>query len=348
MIIDAHLDIAYNEWALGRDFFLPALDKRAREAGTNPAQKEDLCTVGVPDLQSAGVGLVIASIFTEPARSSDQRAGFVYTTPEEAEAQGTRQVECYRRICIDPRLMPITKRSDLDTLLQARTQRPLIGLMMEMEGADPILSPADVAVWWERGVRQVGLAWAYGSRYCGGNAQPGPLTPAGADLLHEMEDAGMILDVSHLAEQSFWQALAVFHGPIVASHANCRVLVPGERQLSDDMIKAIAERDGVIGVVLFNRFLKPGWTLEQGKQAVTLANVLQHIDHICQLAGNAQHVGIGSDLDGGFGTEATPAEIDTSADLRLLAPALIAAGYRDAVDGIMGGNWLHFLQRSLP
>ncbi len=195
----------------------------------------------------------------------------------------------------------------------------------------------------------IGLTWATANRYAGSNKEPGPLTADGRLLLREMERARMILDTSHLAEEAFFQALRVFSGPVVASHANARALVPSPRHLSDLLIRAITERDGAIGVIPYNRFLKADWTPEQGKEAVTLADVVQHIDHICQVAGDAEHVGPGSDFDGGIGMEATPAGIDTVADLRLIGPALAAAGYSAAaVDNILGGNWLRFLRRNLP
>jgi len=348
MIIDAHQDLAYDAWALGRDFFLSAYTKRAREASVAP-QGADICTLGWPELQTGDVGLVFGSIFVETARSAHLRPGFAYNTPDEARSQALMQLAYYHRLASDPRIILVKTKADLDRLNKERARRPTLGLLVELEGAEAILAPGEVGEWQAQGVRQIGLAWAYANRYCGGNRQPGPLTADGKALLRAMERAGLILDVSHLAEESFWPALDVFGGPVVASHSNCRALVPGERQLSDDMIRALVACGGVIGIVFYNRFLKPGWTPEQGKDAVTLSDVVAHIDHICQLAGSANHVGIGSDLDGGFGAEATPAEIDTVADLPRLAAALAAAGYDSAArDNIMGNNWLHLLQQTLP
>lgn len=349
MIIDAHLDLAYSHWALGRDATLSAHDQRTREQLARPEQREEICTVGLPDLVRGGVRLIFGSIFTETAAAGSNRPGFVYETAQEAEEQGLFQAAYYQRLAECGDCLLIRSKNDLAALSEAQRNRPTVGLLVEMEGADPITSPAKLALWRQHGVRQVGPAWALGSRYCGGNRRPGPLTSAGADLLREMDAAGLILDVSHLAEESFWQALRIFKGPVVASHANCRSLVPGERQLSDDMIRAICERGGVIGVVLYNQFLKAGWTLQQGKDAVTLHDVVRHIDHVRHVAGSTAHSGIGSDLDGGFGREATPAEIDTVADLRLLGPALAVAGYSEAdIVGILGGNWLRLLEDALP
>src|SRR5262249_47892800 len=148
-------------------------------------------------------------------------------------------------------------------------------------------------------------------------------------------------------EESFWQALERFGGPVIASHSNCRALVPTDRHLSDQMIRAIAERDGVIGTVLANQFLVSGWTPAAGP--VTLEAVVRHIDRICQLTGSARHSALGSDFDGGFGVESTPDAFDSIADLSKLAGALAQRDYSPAdIEGILGGNWLRFLSHALP
>jgi membrane dipeptidase len=216
-----------------------------------------------------------------------------------------------------------------------------------MEGADPIRAPAEVEQWFADGLRLVGLAWK-GTRYSGGTDMPGPLTPLGKDLLKEMERVGLILDVTHMAEESFWQALEHFHGPVIASHSNCRVFAPSDRHLSDHMIHALAERDAVIGIVPANFFLDGTWN-RHNRFKIGLDQMVRHIDHICQLTGNALHVGLGSDIDGGFGRDETPEELDTVADLAKLADALRQKDYKEEdIIRIMGGNWQRFLERSLP
>jgi membrane dipeptidase len=220
-----------------------------------------------------------------------------------------------------------------------------------MEGGDPILSPEDVAWWQSRDVRIVGPAWK-ATRYCGGTGQPGPLTQEGRALMRELSRAGMILDTSHMAGQSFWQALDIFEGTVIASHSNCRALAPAsnaDRHLSDEMIRALIERDAVIGVVLYNAFLTPDYQKGQPKEQVNLSAVLRHIDHICQLAGNTMHVAIGSDMDGGFGSESMPHELDSAADLPRIAGELLLMGYsEEEVVAIMGENWLRVLEKGLP
>jgi membrane dipeptidase len=221
-----------------------------------------------------------------------------------------------------------------------------------MEGADGIREPAEAEQWLERGVRLVGLAWS-GTRYAGGTGEPGPLTPEGRELLNVMASLGLMLDLSHLSDESCLEALDRFQGTVVATHANPRALVRNparpERFLTDEMIRHLAERGGVVGIVPFNRFLTGDWKNSDGKQAVTLARVVAMIDHICQLTGSARHVGLGSDFDGGFGVESVPAEIDTVADLQKIGVALQTQGYAEKdVAGILGLNWVEVLRRGLP
>ncbi len=264
-----------------------------------------------------------------------------------------QQMAYYKALAQEPGISLVLTREDLARVLTAwehsspgEPERPL-GIVPLMEGADPIRTPDEAAQWYANGLRVVGLAWQ-NTRYSGGTAAPGPLTPAGRALLREMERVGLILDTTHLAEESFWQAMEHFHGPVIASHSNCRVFTPGDRQLSDDMIRALARRDGIIGIVPYNKFLTGAWTRER-RIPVTLHQMLLHIDHVCQLTGDALHVGIGSDIDGGFGRDETPQELDTVADVAKLADALLNSGYpAEAVRQIMGGNWRRFLERNLP
>jgi membrane dipeptidase len=215
-----------------------------------------------------------------------------------------------------------------------------------MEGADPIRSPADVETFFNGGVRIVGLAWKR-TRYAGGTGNPGPLTPDGHALVRELDRFGIIHDASHLAEESCWNLLDVTGGSVIASHSNCRAIVPGDRHLSDDMIRAIAQRGGVIGINFFDKFLLP--PDEYGKRRASLNDVVRHIQHICDLVGDAKHVGLGTDMDGGLGREQIPMEIETSADLPRVCDALAAGGFSDdEVRAIAGENWLSFFVRALP
>jgi membrane dipeptidase len=219
-----------------------------------------------------------------------------------------------------------------------------------MEGGDPIVAPAQAQRWFADGLRCVGLAHYGRSAYAVGTGDAGPLSRAGLELLREFQSLGMILDLTHSSDPSFFQALDAFAGPVLASHNNCRALVPGDRQYSDEQIRLLIGRNAVIGVACDAWMLVPDYVRGQTpREAATLESVADHIDHICQIAGNTKHVGIGSDLDGGFGTEQSPLEIDSIADLQKLEPILRGRGYSDGdVAAVFHGNWLRFFTANLP
>ena len=347
VIVDAHLDIAYNSVMLGRDFLLSAYTKRARES-PSLSEQEGVATVGFPEMEAVNLRVVFASIW---AAACDNFMGVTfdpcYRTAEEASEQGLRQLAYYEDLTKDSRLTIIRGRSGLEEVTGSDRHR--LGIVLAMEGADPIISPKHLHSWVERGLRVVGLSHGR-TGYAGGTRQPGPLTQLGRELLAEMEHEPTILDTSHMAEESFFDAIELFNGPIIATHSNCRTIVPTDRHLSDEMIRAIVKRDGVIGTVLYNKFLTPDWKKGLGaKEQVTLSHLVQHVRHVCDVAGDSNHVGIGSDLDGGFGSESIPAELDTIADAPKIAKALTEGGFSERqVDNIMGQNWLRFLSRTLP
>lgn len=345
VIVDGHLDIAWNKVALQRDFLESVTRKRARE-GTHPAHGEGSALVGLPEMLAGNVRVAFATLYVSPTRPNRQGWGRTYSTPHEAYDQAMEQLAYYTELPErDERVALIATREDLERVLATSEQ---VGLVILMEGADPIIAPEQTAEWFERGVRIVGLAWQQ-TRYAGGTGAPGPLTALGRALMPHLERAGMILDVSHLAEESFWNALDMFGGTVVASHSNCRALVDSDRHLSDAMIRALVERDGMIGIVLYGRFLKPGWEISARRDALTLADGVRHIEYICERAGDTRHVGIGSDFDGGFGMEAVPREIETIADLHRLGDALSDARFSDAdIANILGNNWIRLLRRALP
>lgn len=222
------------------------------------------------------------------------------------------------------------------------------GFILSMEGADPIVDPSHAEFWFRQGLRIVGLSHYGQSAYAHGTGSEGGLTAAGRDLLRALEDLGMILDLTHLADEAFWEAIDGFRGPVLASHNNCRSITPGQRQFSDDQIRKIIERNGIIGVAFDAWMLAPGWTEDRSSRApILLENAIDHIDRICQIAGNTRHIAIGSDLDGGFGTEQTPDDMNTIADLQRLQPMLAARGYRaDDIERIFHANWMNFFRRN--
>jgi len=226
-----------------------------------------------------------------------------------------------------------------------------VGLVMLMEGAEAVRDPSELEEWWQLGLRAIGPAWA-GTRFCGGTREPGPLTKEGYALLEAMSALGFILDVSHMDEQALLQALDFYPGRIVCTHANCGSLLDdpdSNRHLSDRAIQGLLEREAVLGLVPFNSFLYAGWQRGQRRELAPLSRLADHIDHVCQMAGDAQHAGLGSDFDGGFGLQSVPPEIDTIADLGKLVPLLGERGYAGAdIAAILGGNWLELLRSALP
>jgi membrane dipeptidase len=342
VIVDAHQDIAYNAIALGRDFGTSASERRAKE-GADP--RGGLATISLPDALNGNVRLIFSTLYASPA--SADHPGPRYSTPEGAEAQAREQLDYYRVLATDPRVSLITTRVDLERVISSPEAH--VGLVILMEGADPIVRPQDASRWFSWGVRIVGPAW-HQTRYAGGTGAPGPLTELGRTLMVELGKSGFILDTSHLSEESFFESLELFKGSVIASHSNVRKFVPTDRQLSDEMIRALVERDGVIGTVFFNEFLRHGWR-DSGahKEQVTLSTVVDEMKYVCDLAGDVRHVGIGTDFDGGFGAEAIPKELDTVADLGRVGEALSEANFTDEdVEAILGGNWMRVLRQSLP
>jgi membrane dipeptidase len=266
-----------------------------------------------------------------------------------AKAQG--QLAYYRVLEAQGKVRLIADWSELQAHVRAWKEpgaaEPL-GFVLAMEGADPIVEPSQVASWWEDGLRVVSLSHYGLSAYAYGTGTEGGLTGPGRDLLRTMEDVGMILDVTHLSEPAFWEALDAYGGPVLASHQNCRALVPGDRQFSDAQVQALIDRGGVLGVALDAWMLYPGWIKgETSPQVVSLDAVAEQIDHVCQVAGSARHAAIGSDLDGGYGTEQCPRDLDTIADLQKIPQLLSRRGYKGTdVEAIMHGNWLRFFQES--
>jgi membrane dipeptidase len=346
-IVDGHLDLAENVTLFGRDLTVSVAEIRAHERRTTRQ-----ATVSLPDLERGGIAVVCATVtagflVTDVGASFEPRSA-IYHTPEEAEAQALMQIALYEEWQRQGRVRLLKSMCDLDDHLALWREDRKPGLVLLMEGADPIVHIHDLAKWWQRGLRMIGLTYgdtAYGSGVAGGSRtfRQGGLTAAGIALLESMVEIGFVWDISHLTEAGIWQGLKRGIPHICASHANVRALVPTDRHLNDDVIHAVAAMQGVIGLVFSNGFLEPRWR-EDRSVAVTLdGQVRRHATHIANLVG-WDCVGIGSDLDGGFGREESPAEIDTVADLEKVGAA-VPPGARDAV---LSTNWLNFLRRTLP
>ncbi len=329
-IVDAHLDLAWNV-SRGRDVTEAAADQ--------PIVENETATVGLPDLHAGDVDLVCGTLFALKGDGG-------YHDQIGAAWQAFAQLKSYYAWAAGGLIRPVQTAADLDS--------KGLGLIVLMEGADPInLDGRDglesPAWWFERGVRMVGMAWGQ-TRFAGGTAAPGPLTDDGRRLVRELDQLGMIHDASHLAEASLEDLLDLATGPVCASHSNCRAIVrddPRGRHLPDGQIRAIVGRNGVIGINLLDSFLLPPGEL--ATRRATLADVVAHVRHVCDLAGDDHHVGLGSDLDGGFGRERVPEELHSAADLGRLGDALSTGGFGDdAVARILCGNWRAFFRQSLP
>jgi membrane dipeptidase len=359
LIVDSHEDIAWNMLTFGRDPTRSVAETRARESAGGARNPQGETLLGYPDHVRGGVAVAFATLNVIPARRKEHAwETLAYATQAEAHRLAYMQAEAYQHLVEDhaDKFQQVVHQSALREVLETWSgdppAAPRVGLVEMIEGADCVQEPEELEEWYTAGVRIIGPAWS-GTRYCGGTREPGPLTADGRKLLQAMDELGMMLDLSHMAEQAYYEALDSFAGTIIASHSNARALLDGspvpDRHLSDAMVRRLVERDGVIGVVPYNRFLTGGWLPEDGRAGVTLEHVLRQIDHICQLAGDAQHTGLGSDFDGGFGLNQIPTGLDSIADLRFIGDSLTRSGYQPAdVEAILSGNWLRMLRRGLP
>jgi membrane dipeptidase len=319
VIVDAHLDIAWNAVSAGRGFLAP------------PAPNY---LISRSSLVGAGVGLVFATLYAAPARAGrSMRTRFVYENPHEANVMAMAEVNYYRSCG----LQFIGDKAELKAYLRGWRRGQLAAVLL-MEGADPIEDPSQLGAWTDMGVRIIGPAWG-ATRYSGGTGAPGGLTELGVQLLKAMRRKRVILDLSHMAEQSVQDAFALWRGPIMASHSNARALVPGDRQITDATAKEVASRDGMLGISFYARHLRRSGP-------ATLDDVIRHTLHLAKAAGGPERMGLGTDLDGGF--DAREAPIKSLAGLRELETRLRRHFTRAQVEGIMGANWLEFLSRSLP
>jgi membrane dipeptidase len=352
LIFDAHLDLAMNALEWNRDFSRPIEEIRGRERGMTDRPDRERGTVSFAEMRRGRVGLCVATQIARYVHVDSPLPG--WHSPEQAWAMTQGQLAWYREMEARGELIQVRDAADLDRHVQRwrgdTDERLPIGYILSLEGADSIVSMRHLERAVETGLRAIGPAHYGPGTYAHGTDADGGIGVRGRELLREMERLGVILDATHLCDTSFWEALEAFRGPVWASHSNCRALVPHNRQFSDDQIRALVERGAVIGAALDAWMIVPGW--ERGRSTpesagVTLDRLLDHVDHICQIAGNAAHVGIGSDLDGAFGREQTASEIETIADLARIPHLLRARGYakRD-IEAIAHGNFIGFLRRA--
>jgi membrane dipeptidase len=353
LFFDAHLDLSMNAMEWNRDLRWTIEEIRESEKGKFDKPDRAKGTVSFSALRRGNVGIVVGTQIARFTKRTNTLPGASWSSPEQAWAQTQGQLAWYQAMEKDGQIRFIRHLEDLELHLKEWNEDSVhtpIGLILSLEGADSILSMEHLAEAHAYGLRAIGPAHYGPGTYAHGTNSEGGIGEKGRMLLREMERLGIILDVTHLSDESFWEALDQYQGPIWASHNNCRALVPHQRQFSDEQLHAIIERGGVIGVAFDAWMLSTNW--ERGKSTpesenVSLKTVIDHVDHICQLAGNADHVGMGTDLDGAFGTEQCPKDVDTIADLQKIPDLLRQRGYAEEdIEKIGAGNWINFLRRS--
>lgn len=352
-ILDAHLDLSMNALEWNRDLTRPISEINAREKGLNDKPDRGRATVSLPELRKGNIGLVVATQIARYVAPGNPLPG--WHSPEQAWAHTQGQFAWYQAMVDQGEMSQIKNWKELEAHLASwnaatdKSKHP-IGFILSLEGADSLVNLDYLEKAYDYGLRAIGPAHYGPGRYAHGTDASAPLNSQGKELLRKMDELGMILDATHLCDEAFWEALKIFKGPVWASHNNCRALVDHNRQFSDDMIQALIERGAVIGGAFDAWMLSPNW--ERGKSTpverdVRITTVLDHLDHICQIAGNADHIGIGSDLDGGFGKEQCPWDLESIADLSKIPDLLKNKGFeKNDIEKVMHGNWLNFLKKN--
>ena len=370
LIIDAHLDLAWNAVSFDRDQLLSIQELREKERGMTGKSRGN-CTTSLPEMRKGGVGVALGTVLSRAMPKDlpdlDPNMGTIgdrahgeiivrenldYANQTICCAAGQAQLAYYKLLQQQGHMRMIGNRATLDevwSLWESSPDTAPIGNILSMEGTDPIIDPSQAEWWFEQGLRTACLAHYGPSAYSMGTGGDGPLTHKGRELLKEMDRLGIILDLVHTADTALEQALEVYSKPVFISHGDCRAITPHDRQISNEQIQWVVERGGVIGVVLDSWMIAPGWRKGATDNArATLEQLVDHVEHICTIAGNTRHVGIGSDLDGGFGTEQCPEGLETIA-LQRIGDIMSGRGYSDAdIDATFHGNFLRFFRENLP
>src|SRR6478736_2260072 len=350
--VDAHLDLSMNAMEWNRDLRRPIEEIRGREKGMTDKPDRGKNVVSFSELRKGNIGLVVGTQIARYVAMDNPLPGWF--SPEQAWAQTQAQLAWYKTMEEDGELTPITNLQQLEQHLTnwntSSSGKKAIGYILSLEGADSIVTINHLERAYQYGLRSVGPGHYGPGRYAQGTNATGGLGKEGRELVKEMERLNIILDATHLCDDSFWEAMDHFHGNVWASHNNCRSIIDHNRQFSDEQIKELISRGAVIGGVMDAWMLIPNW--ERGKSTPQATNcnldkLIDHMDHICQIAGNANHIGIGSDLDGAFGKEQSPMDIETIADLQKIPGLLKKRGYAPQdIENVMHGNWLRFLRKA--
>lgn len=350
-IVDAHLDLAMNALEWNRDLRESTHFINKRENGLTDKPDRGNATVSLPELRKGNIGLVVATQIARFVAPENPLPG--WHSPEQAWAQTQGQYAWYKAMEAAGEMRQVTNLKELNIHLDQwndgtpNEQKP-VGYILSLEGADSLITIQHLEIAYQYGLRALGPAHYGPGRYANGTDSTGQMKEDGLALLRKMEKLRIILDATHLCDDAFWQAMDHFHGAVWASHNNCRQLVNHNRQFSDEQLKVLIEKNAVIGAALDAWMLVPNWVRGQSTpQAMNcnLSTVIDHIDHVCQLAGNSLHAGIGSDLDGAFGKEQSPSDLETIADLQLIPALLKSRGYSETdISNIMHDNWIRFLR----
>lgn len=354
LIIDGHLDLAMNAMEWNRDLKQSVYALREREVGLTDKLDRAKGVVSLPELRKGKIGLVVATQISRYVEKGSSLPG--WHSPEQAWAQAQGQRAWYNAMEDVGEMVQIKNLATLEKHLKLWNDATIpdekkpVGYILSLEGADSLIDLSYLERAYNYGLRALGPAHYGPGRYANGTGMTGPLGEPGKDLLKEMDRLNIILDVTHLTDEAFWQAMDLFKGTVWASHHNCRTLVTHQRQLADEQIKALLERDAVIGGALDTWMLGNGWV--RGKSdpltaGINLEKLVDHYDHICQMAGNSLHIAIGSDLDGMFGKEQSPYDLETIADLQNLKELLQKRGYSpEDIENVFFGNWLRIIRKA--
>lgn len=357
-LIDGHLDLAWNGASHDRELTLELAELNAAEEGMTDVGYRGKATVTFPEMRRGGIYLCLATFLARSGPKLQRKPSYLrtdvdYNTRIGSYAAAHAQWACYEYWQEIGEIRVLRSGAELEDHLRNQAagagQRQPIGVILSMEGADPITRPEQLDHWYNLGLRAIGPAHYGFSHYAGGTAVDGPLTSEGKELLKRMELLNMAMDVTHLCDRSMAEALDLFGGTVWASHHNCRALVPADRQLTDEQIKQLIARDAVIAAAADAWMLRPNWIIGKTLPGdLKITSIADHIDRVCQFAGNAKHSAIGSDLDGGFGTEQTPSDLKSIADLQQLDAILQSRGYSsDDIEDIFHRNWLRMFRRVL-
>ena len=353
-IFDCHLDLAMNAIEWNRDLKKTVYQIRSREEGMTDKLDRAKGVVALPELRKGNIGLVVATQIARYVEPGSALPG--WNSPEIAWGISQAQLAWYRSMEDQAEMVQITNLEQMERHLALWLDKSLpdhtkpVGYILSLEGADSFVNISYLEKAYAYGLRACGPAHYGPGRYAAGTGMTDGLTAQGKELVKEMDNLNMILDVTHLTDKGFEEALSIFKGPVWASHHNCRALVDHQRQLTNDQIKVLVERDAVIGGVFDTWMLTDNWVRgvdDPKERGINLEKVVDHYDHICQIAGNINHIAIGSDLDGAYGKEQSPYDLEDIADLQNLKGILSRRGYSSAdIEHIFYKNWLRFLRKA--